>query len=239
VRYSLTELTDIGTTLTYVRADFSSDDDDDYDRYTIQLPFRKRFQNQIDTLMLTPGYSHYKSDDNEKADDYRLTIGWEHLISETLTFDMDVGPRYTKVKQKDEGKNSRLGVVGKIGLAERGETFNGEIRYSHELRPTTEGELVNVDRLFVTADKRLTERFGFKFSGNAYYSDRENTDAPDDEVVSFELIPASYYMLTENHSVELSYRYRRQVELNESGNPTRNQNRVALQLVLLFPKSWD
>jgi hypothetical protein len=232
-------LTDIGTTLTYVRADFSSEDDDDYDRYTIQLPYRKRFQNQIDTLMLTPGYSHYNSDDNEEADDYRLTIGWEHLISETLTFDMEVGPRYTEVKQEDETNNSRYGVVGEIGLAKRKETFRGEIRYSHDLRPTTEGEIANVDRLFVFADKRLTERFGFRFNGNAYHSDRENTDAPDDKVISFELIPALYYMLTQNHSLELSYRYRRQVELDEPGNPTRNQNVVALQLIFMFPKRWE
>jgi hypothetical protein len=238
-RYNLTELTDIGTTFTYVRADFSSDDDDDYDRYTIQLPYSKRFQNQIDTLMLTPGYSHYNSDDNEEADDYRLTIGWEHLISETLTFDMAVGPRYTDVKQQDGTSNSKFGAVGRIGLAKRGETFSGEIRYSHDLRPTTEGEIVNVDRLFLFADKRLTERFGFRFNGNAYHSNRENTDAPDDEVISFELIPALYYMLTANHSLELSYRYRRQVELDEPGNPTRNQNSVTLQLILMFPKRWD
>lgn len=239
IRYSLTELTDIGTTFTYVKVDFSSDEDDDYDRYTVQLPIRKQFQNQIDTIRLEPGYSHYNSDGNEEADDFRFTFGWEHLFSETLTFDMDAGPRYTHVKQEDGTDNSRVGAVGRIGLAKRGETFSGEIRYSHDLRPTTEGEIVNVDRLFVSADKRLTERFGLRFLGNAYHSDREDKDVPDDKVISFELIPASYYMLTENHSLELSYRYRREVELDEPGNPTRNQNRVTLQLILLFPKRWD
>ena len=239
VRYSLTELTDIGTTLAYVRANFSSDDDDDYDRYTIQFPYRKQFQNQVDTIRLSPAYSHYNSDDNEEADDYRFTFGWEHLVNETLTFDMNIGPRYTDIKEKDGSNNTRFGAAGGIGLAKRGETFSGEIRFTHDLRPTTTGEITNVNRLFITGDKRLTERFGFRFNGNAYYSNRENKDAPSDKVFSFELNPASYYMLTENHSVELSYRYRRQVELDEPGNPTRNQNWVALQLVLLFPKRWE
>ena len=239
VRYNLTELTDIGTTFTYLRADFSSEYDDDYDRYTIELPYRKKFKNQIDMLMFTPAYSHYNSDDNEEADDFRSTIGWEHLINELLTFDVEVGPRYTETKSKDGTNNNRFGAVGRIGLVKRGETFKGEIRYSHDLRPTTRGELVNVDRLFVYADKRLTERFGFRFDGSAYHSNRDNTDKPDDEVISFQLTPALFYMLTTNHSVELSYRYRRQVELDEPGNPTRNQNVVALQLILSFPKRWD
>lgn len=239
VRYNLTELTDVGTTFTYVKVNFSSDFDDDYYRYTVQLPYRKKFQNQIDTIRFSPAYSHYNSDDNEKADDFRFTFGWERLISETLTFDMNIGPRYTDIKQKDGSNNSRFGAVGSIGLTKTGETFTGEISYSHELRPTTTGEIANVNRLFVSADKRLTERFGFKFGGNAWYSERANNDTTNDKIMSFELDPASYFMLTENHSVELSYRYRREVELSEPGNPTRNQNRVTLQLILLFPKRWD
>ena len=218
VRYRLTELTDVGTTFTYVKVNFSSDEDDDYDRYTVEFPFRKQFQNQIDSISLSPAYSHYNSDGGEEGDDFRLTFNWDHLINETLTFNMNIGPRYTEIKENDGSNNSRLGTVGGIGLVKRGETFSGAIRYSHDLRPTTQGEIVNVDRLYVLADKRLTERFGFRFNGNAYYSSRENKDASNDKVFSFELAPTSYYMLTENHSVELSYRYRRQVELNEPGN---------------------
>jgi hypothetical protein len=239
VRFALTELTDIGSFVSYRRADFSGSDNTDYDRYTIELPYSKRFQNQLDTIRLTPAYSRYNSDDNEKADDYRLTLFWQHLLSETLTFYMTVGGRYTTVEEENGDKNSNFGGVGNIGLTKKGETFTGDIRYSRNLRSTTEGELINVDRLFVFADKRITERFGARFRGNAYHSNRENDDAPNDKVISFELIPALYYMLTENHSVQLTYSYRNQRQLDEPGNPVTQRNQVWLGLVLKFPKKWN
>ena len=239
VSFAMTELTDIGLFLRYGKVDFSGSDNTDYDFYMIEFPYSKRFQNELDTISLTPAYYHYKSDDNEKAKDYRLTFGWQHLISETLTFNLNAGGRYTTVEDYSGEKNSNFGGVGSIGLARKGETFSSEIRYSRDLSSTTEGEIILVDRLFAFADKRITERFGIRFMGNAYYSNRENNDEPTDKVVSFELTPAIYYMLTENHSVELLYNYRNQRELDEPGNPTTQRNYVALSFNFVFPKKWD
>jgi hypothetical protein len=239
VQYNLTELTDVGSFILYRRSDFSSRDDTDYHLYTIEVPFTKRFQNQIDTIKVTPAYSKYKSDDNEKADDYRFTVGWQHLISETSTFNIVAGPRYTSVEDNNGETNGRFGGVGAIGLEKKGETFSGNIRFSHDLRSSTQGEIINVDRLYLFADKQITERFGARFRGNGYYSNTENKNEPNDKVLSFELIPTLYYMLTENHSVELTYNYRNQRELNQPGNPSANRNRVMLGFIFRFPKKWD
>ena len=237
-QFALTELTDIGSFVSYVRADFSGSDNTDYDLYTIELPYTKRFQNQLDTLRLTPAYSHFKSDDNEKGDDYRLTVGWLRRISETLTFDISVGPRYTDLQDVDGKKNSNFGGVGTILLTKKGETFNGGIRYSHDLSPTAQGEIINLDRLLIFFDKLMTERTGIRFTGNAYYSKREYKDVANDKVISFELNPALYYKLTENHLIELAYDYRNERELNEPGNPTTQSNQVWLGLQLRFPQKW-
>jgi hypothetical protein len=239
VRFALTELTDIGPFLSYNRADFSGSDNTDYDLYSIELPFNKKFQNQLDTIRLTPAYSHYKSDDNEKGDDYRLTVGWKRLISETLTFDISVGPRYTTLQTVNGDENSNFGGVGAIGLTKKGETFKGSIHYSHDLSPTAEGEIINLDRLLVSADKLMTERLGIRFAAKAFHSNRENNDTPNDKVITFELIPALYYMLTENHFVELAYDYRNERELDKPGNPVTQRNQVWLGLQLRFPKKWD
>ena len=101
VRFAVTELTDIGSFVSYRRSDFSSREDADYDFYTIEFPYSKKFQNQIDTIRIAPAYARYNSDDNEEANDYRLTFGWVRLISETLTFDITVGPRYTTVERRE------------------------------------------------------------------------------------------------------------------------------------------
>lgn len=239
VQYALTELTDIGPFLSYIRADYSGRDNTDYDLYRIELPYTKRFQNQRDTIRLTPAYTRYDSDDNEEADGYRLTFGWERLLSETLTFDIAVGPRYTKVQQDNGDENSNWGAAGNIGLDKRGETFKGSIRFSHDLGTTADGEIINVNRLNMFADKKMSERFGIRFIGIAWYTNREDNDAPSDKVVSFELNPALYYMLTENHSLELGYNYRNQRELGEPGNPTTQRNTVVLSFNFAFPQRWD
>ena len=238
VQFALTELSDIGPSVLYRRADYSGRDNTDYDRYTVQLPYTKRFQNQRDTIRLTPGYTRYNSDDNEEADGYRLTLFWEHLLSETLIFDVTIGGRYTDVETPDGESNSNYGAVGNIGLEKQGETFRGDIRYSRDLGVTAEGEIVNVDRFTLNADQLLTERFGYRFTGNVWHSTRENDNRPNDKTVSFEVTPALYYMLAENHSVELAYSYRNQRELDEPGNPTTQRNSVALSFNFLFPQRW-
>jgi hypothetical protein len=239
VQFALTELSDIGSFINYIRADFSGRDNTDYDYYQIELPYTKRLQNQIDTLRLTPAYTRYRSDDNEKGDGYRLALFWEHLFSETLTFDVTVGGRYTEVKERDGNKNSNFGGIGNIGLIKEGETFRGGIRYSRDLRSTSGGEIVNVDRLWIFVDKLITERFGFRFTGNAYHSNRENNDAPNDKIISFDLNPGLYYMLTEHDSVGLAYQYRNQREEDEPGNPVTQRNSVELSFNFAFPQRWD
>jgi hypothetical protein len=239
VQFALTELSDIGSFVSYRRNDFSGSDNTDYDYYTVELPYTKRFQNQTDTLRLTPAYTRYNSDGNEDGEGYRLTLFWQHLLSETLTFDMTLGGRYTEVEEQSGDSNSNFGFVGNIGLAKEGETSSGSIRYSRDLRSTSEGEIINVDRLELIADKLLSERFGIRFRGNGYYSDRENDNRPDDKTVSFDVNPAFYYRLTENHFVELLYSYRYQRELDEPGDPSRQRNIVAISFNFLFPKRWD
>jgi predicted porin len=96
-----------------------------------------------------------------------------------------------------------------------------------------------VDRFFISGDKRVTERFGVTFNGNAYHSNTENEDRPNDKVISFDVSPAVYYMLTQNHSVRLSYNYRKEKELDEPGNPTTDRNLVTLSFNFSFPKRWD
>ena len=44
--------------------------------------------------------------------------------------------------------------MGEIGLVKRGETFTGDIRLSRDLRVTTDGKLINVDRFLFLQIKR-------------------------------------------------------------------------------------
>jgi len=237
--YQLTELTDVGLTADYRKRDFGSDQDTDYDRYTLSLPYRKRFVNQRDTVSLVPAYSNFDSDDSEQANDYRFEVKWERDINETLSSNINAGVRYTDVEQADGSSDSNWGYIGRAGLRKQTETFTGSIEASRDIRANTDAEIVEVNRLLLSVNKLLSERFGFIFFGSAYYTDTESDNADNQKTTYFELHPTIYYLLTENYSLELNYQYQNKKELDEPGDPVTQRNRVWLGLVLKFPKKWN
>jgi hypothetical protein len=237
LRYQISELSEVGPNFSYEKANFSSKDDEDYDLYRISLTYSKKFQNERDTIRLIPSYTTYDSD-RQNADGYRFEVGWNRLLGETITSDILVGARYTKIDRKDRNDtDNNWGGVGKINFTKKGETFFGNVGYLHDIRSNTEGEIIEVDRLSLNLDKKVLERFGLKFDGSAYYSRKESGNK--DKVRYFALTPSLYYMLTQEHSLELFYSYQNQVELDEPGNPETQRNRVWITLKLKLPKKWN
>jgi hypothetical protein len=237
--FQLTELSDIGFETDYRKRDYGSDQDTDFDRYTFSLPYSKRFANQRDVLRLGPSYSIFDSDGSEDGKDYRFEIEWERQINETLTSIVGAGGRYTDIDQEDGSSDSNWGYIGKLGLRKITETFTGEIEASRDIRINTDAEIVEVNRLILRADKLLSERFGFGFYASGYYTETESNETNNEKTTYFELKPSLYYLLTENHSLELTYQYQNKRELDEPGNPVTQRNRVWLGFVLNFPKKWN
>ena len=237
--YGVSELSDIGLKGDYRRRDYSSRRSNDYQRYTASIPYTKRFGNQRDSLTFEPAYSIFDSDNAEDAKDYRFTVGWERLISETLTSEVSAGVRYTDIEQENGDNDTNWGYLGKLSLRKASETFSAEIGVSRDIRANSDGEIVEVNRLLLRLDKLFSERFGFKFDGSIYYSDTESQEANDDKTRYFKLKPSLYYLLTENHSIELDYQYQHETELDEPGDPVSQRNKVWLGFVLRFPKKWE
>jgi hypothetical protein len=237
--YQITELSDVGFETDARKRKYGSDQDTDFDRYTFSLPFTKRFANQRDIVSLGPSYSIFDSDGTEDAKDYRFEIEWERQINETLTSVVGAGGRYTDIDQEDGSSDTNWGYIGKLGLRKITETFTGEIEASRDIRANTDAEIVEVNRLILRADILLSERFGFRFSGSGYYTDTESTNAKNEKTTYFELQPSLYYLLTENHSLELNYQYQNKRELDEPGNPVTQRNQAWLGIVLQFPKKWN
>ena len=236
LRYQLSELSEVGPNFSFEKMNFSSKDDDDYDLYRISLTYSKEFKNERDTILLRPSYSNYESD-TQDADGYRFEAGWKHLLGETITSDILAGARYTRIDRKDKNNtDNNWGAVGRIDLSKIGETFIGNLGYSHDISSNTEGEIIDVDRLYLNLDKKFFERFGSRFNGSVYYSRKESGDK--EKVRYFVLTPSLYYMLTQEHSLELFYSYDNKVEMDEPGNPETQRNRVWMSLNFKFPKKW-
>jgi outer membrane receptor for ferrienterochelin and colicin len=237
--FQLTELSDIGFETDYRKRDYGSDRDTDFDRYTFSLPYTKHFSNERDIVSLGPSYTIFDSEDSEDGKDYRFEIEWERQISETFTSTVNAGGRYTDIDQEGGSSDSNWGYIGKLGLRKRTETFFGEIEASRDIRANSNAEIVEVNRLILRANQKLSERFGFKFYGSGYYTGTESTNAKDEKTTFFELNPSLYYFLTENHILEFRYQYQTQKELDRPGNPVTQRNQVWLGIVLQFPKKWN
>ena len=237
--FQLSELSDIGLEADYRKRDYGSDQNTDFDRYTFSLPYTKHFANQRDIVALVPAYSIFDSDNSNDATDYRFEIQWERKLNETLTSTVNAGPRYTDIDQEGGSSDTKWGYLGKLGLQKKTETFSGAIEASRDLRANSDAELVEVNRLILRADKRLLERFGFRFYGSGYYTDTESTEAKNEKTTFFELRPSLYYLFTENHFLELKYEYQNKRELDRPGNPVTQRNRAWLGIVLQFPKNWN
>jgi hypothetical protein len=235
--YQLTELSDLGLDFDYRKRDYSSDDDTDFDRYTFSLPYTKKFATQRDVLTFEPVYTIFDSDD-EDVTDYRFGVGWQRLLSETLTSELEIGARYTDIEDPDGKNDDNIGYFGELGLIKKGETFSGKIAFSRDIRANSDAEIIEVNRLLLNFDKRLRERFGFRFRGSGYLSDTESNNANGDKTRYFVLSPSFYYMLTEYHSIELAYRYQNQKEFDEPGNPVTQRNRGWVGVTLRFPQKW-
>jgi hypothetical protein len=240
VSYELSELSDIGIDVQYRKRTYSSRDDTDFDRYTFALPYEKRFANQRDTMTVTPDYTIYDSDGGQDATDYRFIVGWERLLTETLTSLIEVGPRYTDFDNNQGNNNDdQWGYYAQLGLTKTTETFIGEISYGRDLRANTDGNIIQVNRLQLTLNKRFLERFGAKFFGAGYISKESSDNTPGDKIKFFILEPGLYFQLTENHTLNLDYNYQYQKENDEPGNPVTQRNRVWLGVTLRFPKTWQ
>jgi hypothetical protein len=237
--HNITELSDIGFEIDYRKRDYGSDQDTDFDRYTFSLPYIKRFANQRDVVTLGPSYTIFDSDGAEDGKDYRFEIEWERKINETLTSIVAAGGRYTDIDQEDGSSDTNWGYIGKLGLQKITETFYGEIEVSRDIGANSDAEIVEINRLILRADKRLSERYGFKFYSSGYYTDTESTNAKDEKTTYFDLRPSLYYLFTEIHSLELQYQYQNKKEHDRPGNPVTQRNSVWLGIILQFPKKWN
>lgn len=237
--YQVTELSDIGFRTNYRKREYGSDNNTDFERYTFSLPYTKRFANERDIVRMGPSYSVFDSDGEEDGKDYRFQLEWERKISETLTSIVGAGGRYTDIEQDDGSSDTNWGYIGRMALLKVTDTFKGRIEATRDIRANANAEIVEVNRLVLSGDKQISERFGIRFYGSGYYTTTESTNTKDEKTTYFELRPSLVYYLTENHYLECQYQYQIKREHDEPGNPVTERNRAWLGVVLAFPKKWN
>ena len=235
--YAVSERSDIGADYNYQKTDFERGVDTE--AHSVRFFYRRRLQNQRDVITIFPRFVWGNSDDWD-AYNSTLNFRWAHPFSETLDTSITVGARHSRVDYDDDRDDTdNWGGVADMWLRKRGELTTGRLGFSNNLRTRTNGEIINVSRLYTNIDHRLSRRFGVGFRGSIYYSNLiEDSPETDDDRWYFDFSPSAFYRLTEDHTLRLLYSYNYQKLLDADDNDTVDRQRIWLQLTLKFPKTW-
>jgi len=239
VDYAVSERSDIGADYNYQKTDFDRKSSVDTEAHGVRFFYRRKLKNQRDVITIFPRFVWGNSDDWD-AYNSTLNFRWAHPFSETLDTSIALGARHSRVNYKNDSDDTdNWGAVADMWLRKRGELTTGRLGFSNNLATRTNGEIINVSRLYTNLDHRLSQRFGLGFRGSIYYSNLiENSPETDDDRWYFDVTPSAFYRLTERHLLRLSYSYNHQKLLDVDDNDTIDRQRIWLQLTFNFPKKW-
>ena len=237
--YAVSERSTIGSDYNFQKTNYESRSRVDTKTHSVRVFYRHRLKNEKDVITIFPRFI-WGDTDNYDAYNSTLNFRWEHPFSETLDTSITVGVRNTHIDFKDDRSNTNdWGGLADMWLRKRGELTTGRLGFSNRLQPRTNGEIVNVSRLYTDIDHRLSRRFGVGFGGSVYYSELiEDSPENDDDRWYFVVSPSAFYQLTENHILRLSYSYSQQKALDRDNDRKTERNRIWLELTFNFPKTW-
>ena len=235
--YQISEVSNMGIDYAYSRTDYDWPWYEDYDTDSISLSYNREFNNKLDVFTVQPRWSQRDSEVSQ-ADDYGLSLGWTHQFSETFRLRAFLGGRYTEQSFNDGRQSDETwGGVADISLRKTGVVSSMDIGYSRNINNSTEGEQIEVDRIYCSFRQRVVRRLGVAFSGSLYFT-RSESEFYNEDRRYFELTPSLYYQITENHSLNLAYSYSQEYDKMLTTDREAERNRVWISLNFRFPKKW-
>lgn len=243
--YEINERSDIDIDYAYSIIYYEDDSSTDHERHTIALSYNNILKNNLDIISLQPSYSHinayssYENLDISETDTYVLAFIWTHPFNETLLLKSKLGGRYTEQSYNDERQDQdNWSGVADINLTKTAQNYSVRMGYFHDLYTDSDGDQIEVYRIYCNIDRKMTERLRFRIYGTLYRSSEDAlSDNDNDEDTRFyKITPSLYYEITENHYLELGYSYSNENIENEIGE--RDRHRVWLNITFAFPKKW-
>ena len=240
-RYVVSEKNSLSTSYAYTKEDFEDDYDADMRSHQISLGFYRWVtpRTTLQTFLTHTTYDYPNIDTQNTS----LTIGANHILSETLSGEYAVGLRYTQseflqnvlpfpfllLQQVEEDS---YGFVGQMALNYTGEVSNGRLSVYHDIKPAS-GQGGTTNRTGLTADfsRRFTEKMscGVNTSYFINQADQNEHSTREEDEWTFSIRPSIRYRLNEDLSLVGAYTYRRNED--EENNESIESNVIWLQMV--------
>jgi hypothetical protein len=235
LNYRLTEVSNLNFGYRYLKTEYDSQENRDFEVNNANLTYMRNLAGQKDQVGTRLSYSQRTSDISD-TDSYGIGLIWNHFFTETISIYTDVGLRYTEEDIKDTGlKDDNWNGTADIRLRRRGETNVVDLGFRQNVQTASTGRSVNVSRLYWNASQILSERFVFELFGDFYITREDSDSISDTNTVYFDVIPSLRYLLTENHSLTLSYNYTIHHDRSLEENRDKERNRVWVMLEFGFP----
>lgn len=167
---------------------------------------------------VTLGFSAYRPDGNDEADNVLLTGNLQHRFTERVGGDLSVGARTTEF---DSGavESRSSGLVLNAGLRMRTETGAVRMNAEHSALPSGIGRLLDASRINLEWNEGLSERMGM-FSRVSAYRTRETDDRLPQSIFRYASFDAGVsWAWTRQLSLTSFYRYRWQNSDNAVVSP--------------------
>lgn len=231
--FQIDQLSNISLDYTYTDTIYQSDLRVNRNVNRIALPYSRSFNDYLDTWSISPSYAQARTDDDAIIDYYNLTLGWLHDFNDTLAMRNFLGYGYTQTEQDGETTPYNSWNAD-LSLIKTGEIFRFTLGFRSYITLDSQGDLLEVDRLYFRLRKKLTERLGFLFYASTYASRPVEVF---DQIDSwyYDLKPELRYQLTENHSINLFYRFSSDEDRTGSNSDYRTRNVIELRFDFNFP----
>jgi hypothetical protein len=253
VNYSLSQKSRLGALYSFTYTDYEEETRADRNDHSVGVTYSRFFNDGLDSLSVSPRYRYilladYKdSGDNtvkgSEAHNFSLNIGWTHKSSEVGTIRLFLGGRYTEERPADDGngtddeKRDYSGVVADFSYTIKDEISNLRIGYRRDINYDADNDLREVDRLYAYYHYLLTERSRAGIDANIYLTRTENQDSDDSDTRYLDIQPKISYSLTEQHYLQLAFRYSLQYDDTEE-DETIDRSQLLLAVVFRFPQKY-
>jgi len=235
--YSINEFSDITLDYTFTNVDYDLEEYVDYKEHSVSATNSYTFNDRRNEFRIRP-YYRYRDSTDDDVDIYGLSLGLTHRFTETFEASIDAGARYLDIEEVSGTTESDWGWTADVSLTKSWQAASVEFLYSKDLGYTAEGSTVDVNRFSLTISRMLTSKLGIDLTGTLYFTKERGMTDRDDNVRYYEVIPLLNYGFTQNHSLELGYRYSNEYDKNFTNYRERDRNIAWIALNFSFPQKW-
>lgn len=244
--YQFAELDQLSISAGYLKKTYGggsgSDSRTNYSFYSTSTSWLHQL-TEIDTLSAGLSYGRYEPEgaQTNSANSISSQVGWAHVFSEVLRFQVSAGPRWRLEEGTSSGSGNNVvpGYNASASLAyQPSELSSVQVSFSRQDEPTNTGELRVRDRVGLMLSYQLSEFTTFTINGT--YVENESGGGSNSNAFKryVSIGPSVIWQLQEDLDLALSYRY--QEETFDNPSDQAMSNAVSLSLTYRAPAwSWS